>query len=262
MPSVSENKQEWNTTYAWERDGDEWSDPWGGPRAQWFGALLPRIFPFLGAGVRVLEIAPGRGRWTQFLKDQCESLVAVDLSPTCIEHCQRQFGHCANVEMFVNDGLTLPMVADASIDFVFSFDSLVHAEAEALESYIRELSRKLKPGGGGCIHHSNLGGMRRSALDKIQRRLSGKVVEQHWRSPSMSADRMRQLCSDNAMTCVFQEIIPWGEIGWPAPIDCLSTIVNQAGLPSSVFQNDRFMKEAQAIKRLAALKTGAGTKQL
>ena len=78
----------------------------------------------------------------------------------------------------------------------------------------------------------------------------------------MSADRMRQLCADNRMTCVFQEIIPWGEIGWPAPIDCLSTIVNQAGLPNSVFHNDRFMKEAQAIKRLAALKTGAGTKQL
>ena len=30
MPSLSANKTEWDKTYAWDRDGDEWSDLWGG----------------------------------------------------------------------------------------------------------------------------------------------------------------------------------------------------------------------------------------
>ena len=46
------------------------------------------------------------------------------------------------------------MAADASIDFAFSFDSLVHAEANILESYISELARVLKANAIAFIHHS------------------------------------------------------------------------------------------------------------
>ena len=41
----------------------------------------------------------------------------------------------------------LPMVEESSIDFVFSFDSLVHVEAETLAAYLSELARVLKPDG-------------------------------------------------------------------------------------------------------------------
>ena len=49
------------------------------------------------------------------------------------------------------------MVGDAAVDFAFSFDSLVHVEAETLADYLAELARVLVPDGVGFLHHSNFG---------------------------------------------------------------------------------------------------------
>ena len=89
MPSITENREHWGGTYDWPEDGGEWSDPWGGAEAQWYGCLLPRIFPFLGG--RILEIAPGLGRWTQVLQGHCTSLIGVDLAQSCVGRCQERF---------------------------------------------------------------------------------------------------------------------------------------------------------------------------
>jgi hypothetical protein len=43
MPSVEPNSSLWNQHFDWSHGGDEWSACWGGPEAQWFGAILPRI---------------------------------------------------------------------------------------------------------------------------------------------------------------------------------------------------------------------------
>ena len=57
---------------------------------------------------------------------------------------------------------SLPMVEDQSIDFAFSFDSLVHVESDVLMGYLAELARTLKPEGVAFLHHSNYGSYRRS----------------------------------------------------------------------------------------------------
>jgi len=61
------------------------------------------------------------------------------------------------------------MIQDKSIDFVFSFDSLVHAEAKVIEAYLNQLAMKLSQNGIGFIHHSNLGKYQQafSLIDKI-----------------------------------------------------------------------------------------------
>jgi hypothetical protein len=41
------------------------------------------------------------------------------------------------------------------IDFLFSFDSLVHAEQDVIAAYLSQLARKLSP--MASIHHSNIG---------------------------------------------------------------------------------------------------------
>jgi len=250
MASITENSQFWGVAYEWSQAGDEWSADWGSPRAQWFGSILPRIFPFLKG--RILEIAPGHGRWTQFLQVNCESLIGIDLAPACVEQCNKRFEGAANLEFAGNDGLTFPMVETASIDFAFSFDSLVHAEAEVISSYVGELARVLKPRGAAFLHHSNLGGIRRSAWDKIKRRISGLPYHQHWRATSMSATKMREFADRARMSCVQQELVPWGA-GWPVLIDCLSTLVNEDGRKCVVIENHRFMEEAAAIKRTSSL---------
>src|SRR5579862_2434811 len=197
MASIDENKYLWDKVYDWSQAGDEWSGGWGSPRAQWEGCLRPRIFPFLRG--RILEIAPGHGRWTQFLRRHCTSLVGIDLAPSCVEICKLRFKDYENLEFKVNDGHTLPMVDDASIDFAFSFDSLVHAESDAVSSYVGELARVLKPDGVAFIHHSNLGAIRRSLWNKVKRRMSGIPFDRHGRAPSMSADKMREFAVRSGM---------------------------------------------------------------
>ena len=265
MPSISENKRTWEA-HDWSRD--EWSDVgWGTAHAQWVGCLLPRVFPFLKG--RILEIAPGSGRWTQFLQAHCASLIGVDLAQSCVEKCTERFSHYPNLKFKVNDGLTFPTVEDASIDFAFSFDSLVHAESDVMSSYANELARVLKPGAVAFIHHSNLDAFRRSALYqllRIKRRLLGLPFPGvHWRAPSMSAEKMRTFVEGAGMMCFQQEIIPWGRGGPSWMIDCMSTIINTAGTQCHVIRNSQFMDEAAAIKRISSLcaagiQDGAGSK--
>jgi ubiquinone/menaquinone biosynthesis C-methylase UbiE len=249
MPSIDKNREVWGAPSRWLQGGDKWSEWWGTPRAQWTGCLLPRIFPFLKG--RILEIAPGHGRWTQFLEVHCTSLIGIDLNPSCVEICKHRFENHANLEFKSNDGLTLPMVEDASIDFAFSFDSLVHAEADVVSSYVRELARVLKPGGVAFLHHSNFGAARYIVWENA-RRLILRPPHQAWRASSMSAKKMREFAESSGMTCAQQEIVPWGT-RWPLMIDCMSTLVNTPGGPSVVVENPRFMEEAAVIKRISSL---------
>jgi ubiquinone/menaquinone biosynthesis C-methylase UbiE len=100
----------------------------------------------------ILEIAHGHGRWTQFLADQCDALTLIELSAECLAVCRERFRERSHLRCHVNDGRSLRMVADRSIDFAFSFDSLVHVELPVLEAYLHELARVLTPDGvASCI---------------------------------------------------------------------------------------------------------------
>src|SRR3954454_12840335 len=155
MPDVEANRLQWNESYRWPEGGDEWSKAWGGPDAQWHFTLWPRMRQFLPTGT-LLEIAPGFGRWTAYLVDCCDRYVGVDLSSQGIDACRARFADVAKAEFNVNDGKSLPGVSDASVDFAFSFDSLVHVEDEVIDAYLVELTRVLRNDGVAFIHHSNL----------------------------------------------------------------------------------------------------------
>ncbi len=161
MPTVEQNLFLWGKADGWKDDGDKWSVKWGSTELEWSTSIFPRIRKFLPAPT-ILEIAPGFGRWTQFLKGFCDQLIAVDVSPACIERCKERFASDSHVRCYVNDGRSLPMVEDASVDFAFSFDSLVHVEADVIAAYLNQLGKKLKPDGFAFLHHSNLGAYRNS----------------------------------------------------------------------------------------------------
>jgi SAM-dependent methyltransferase len=260
MANVEQNLDVWNR-WDWSHQGDEWSAWWGGTEAMWYGALLPRIHSFVPAG-RVLEIAPGFGRWTQYLKDRCDSLTVVDLTEQCIEHCRERFANESHIEYHVNDGRSLGMVEDDSIDFAFSFDSLVHVEADVIESYLRDLATKLKPNAVGVIHHSNAGELRRlaSISRRVPRRALPVLVRRGialdvaaWRAESMSANLFVEQCQRVGLSCIAQEKLSW-EHG-PHLIDTIS-IFTPAGSshdrPLEVVRNPLFRREALRMKSLYA----------
>lgn len=158
------------------------------------------------------------------------------------------------------------MIPDQSIDFVFSFDSLVHAEADVFEAYIVQLADKLKPNGVGFIHHSNLGAYRfyysmkrmiprgRGLLWKM-----GLLDNDGLRAISMSADLFESCARRVGLQCIRQEIINWSS---KRLIDCLSTFTpsgskwarpNAANVPNVIVKNPDFMKEAEQIRTLSRL---------
>jgi 2-polyprenyl-3-methyl-5-hydroxy-6-metoxy-1,4-benzoquinol methylase len=261
MPTLEENLQAWNRTYDWSKEGEEWSAAWGGSESQWFGTIFPRVHAFLPTHT-ILEIAPGFGRWTNYLRAHAERLIIVDLSQACIDACQRRFGSDSKFTYHVNDGRSLEMIPDQSIDFVFSFDSLVHAEADVIRGYLAQIAKKLKPNGCGFVHHSNLGEYKwiHSAAQRIPNTLRQILMkinlldQTHWRAVSMTADLFESYCRETGLACVSQELIHWGTRR--LLIDCFSVFAPKAShwvRQNHVIRNQDFMRETVSIRHLSKL---------
>lgn len=258
MPTVEQNLQMWDVDYEWAKEGEEWSSAWGGSEPQWFGAIFPRIHSFIPAGT-ILELAPGFGRWTNYLKNCCERLIIVDLSESCIRACQQRFASESNITYEINDGKSLAMVPDRSIDLVFSFDSLVHAEADVIQAYLNELSKKLKSNGIGFVHHSNIGEYRRffSISERIPGMVRDRLIQRgfldqtHWRAFSMTARLFEEFSERVGLQCVSQELVNWGTTRL---IDCFSVFTPKTSVwarTNVVVENPNFMKEANMIRSLS-----------
>ena len=157
--SIAENLSVWNQEHAWPEHGDEWkgqADFCGVPYDEWKASVVERLItPYARSGSTILELAPGHGRWTEALASLAGRLILVDLSPSCIEECQRRFMGRYRLETFVNDGKSLPPGLDCQVDLVWSFDSLVHVAPREIQSYLHEIHRVLRPGGFAVIHHAN-----------------------------------------------------------------------------------------------------------
>jgi len=211
MPSAHENREHW-TTHDWPQGGDEWSVAWGSSRALWYGTLLPRIHFALPAR-HLLEIAPGFGRVTEFLLAHCDAYTGVDLTPKCVEACRERFAGVAKARFELTDGRSLDALADGSVDLAVSWDSLVHADPEVLESYAHALAQKLAPGGRAFLHHSNLGAFADPATG------APTVENPHWRDPRMSAGLLARFALEAGLALDGQELVQWGSA---TPVDCLS----------------------------------------
>ncbi len=261
MPTLDENIAEWSTGWDWSQGGEEWSAWWGDTSAFWHGLVLPRVHALVPAGT-ILEIAPGYGRWTQYLRDLCQQLVLVDLTDKCIDHCRERFSDSRHIAYHVNDGRSLAMVEDRSVDLVFSFDSLVHAEPEVIGGYLTQLADKLTPTGVGFLHHSNAGSLKgvssftRRIPDRWFRTLVHKGIAVNlsaWRDVNMSADVFREQCRAAGLSCVTQELVSWEFGGYL--IDCFSVFARPGSRwdrPTRVMRNPLMVAEARRMARLYA----------
>lgn len=263
MATVEENRLMWDRTYAWPRAGDEWSSGWGGPTPQWTEWIRPRVAAAVGSdpadlGV-IVEIGSGHGRWTHFLAEGGAEVVAVDLAPGCVEACRRRFADRPGVRPILSDGMSLPTVADGTVDLVFSFDSLVHADHHALRGYVSECARVLRPGGVAYLHHSNLAAYRldRSSLirPRLRRALGALGVAEpdvHWRDPTVDADLVVRLAATHGLVCSDQELLRWDTRR--RHIDCIS-VLRRPSSPGSApcrlrrVENDTFMQEMARVGR-------------
>jgi hypothetical protein len=201
---IERNETVWNETYPWDEKGlgEVWSGGWGNSSAQWFTTIYPRIQRYLPSPV-ILEIAPGFGRWTRFLLPFCDQLIGVDLSQKCVDHCVAAFKDEPKARFYKNDGRSLDVVEDNSVDLCFSYDSLVHANAEAVGAYVSQLMSKLKDGGVAIIHHSNM-----KDNDSAERPNGNPP---HWRAEDVSADLVKEMIEQAGGDLILQEVHSWGK---------------------------------------------------
>ena len=235
VPDLNWNKTVWDNSYHWNDAGEEWSTTWGGSEAQWFGSISPRVHRFLPAQ-RILEIAPGFGRWTRYLLPACEEFIGIDLSNKCTQACQKRFLAANHAQFITNDGRSLEAAKDQAFDLIFSFDSLVHAEYDNLASYIPQIVHKLSSVGVAFIHHSNL------------LAYNSTIGQPHGRALTVSADAVADLIYRAGGTVLIQEIINWG---CEHLIDCLTLFSRKDTFPSVQpvrHKNPLFMGEATLIK--------------
>jgi SAM-dependent methyltransferase len=263
MPTIDWNRQKWDGKYHWQQGGGQWSDPWGNSEMQWHGSILPRIHRFVPCAT-ILEIGPGFGRWTEYLRGACRKLIAVDLSARCIDACRARFAADPSIEFHVNDGKSLDMVPDAGagkgVDFVFSYDSLVHATIDVLEAYVSQIARKLSPQGVAFLHHSNAGEyadyfrwIQRVPPIKLGLRALGRDTKFHARDLDVTAEKVRRIVDAAGLQCMSQEIINWRSSLF---LDChtvLSLKGSQWGADVGAVRNGRFMIEAKNCAALAPL---------
>ena len=260
MPTVEDNRTCWDDGYAWSDEGDEWSRWWGTPDRQWHWSLVPRIRAFVPTGT-VLEIGPGFGRWTSYLRGLCDRLVVVDISESCIEACRKRFAGDAHIAYHVNDGRSLSMVPDGSVDFVFSFDSLVHAEMDVLRAYLDQLPGKLAPDGVAFLHHSNAGSYRRHfALVSRATRLGLPVAKaplldacDQWRAHTVTAAAVRDHATAAGLRCLSQELVNWGTRRLIDAFTVLAPEGSRWPARADLVRNRDFMREARYVRTVGRL---------
>lgn len=183
--TVEWNQRVWDS-YAWPKDGDEWSsmaDFSGVPYEKWKDSLTRSfLIPYLGKEKRVAEIGPGHGRWSEIIIPRSKYVYLIDLSRKCLAYLKERFkgnDHLAfaipNMEGGIFQGQYgaldhmnwypskapppgehvggITRVGDGTWDFIWSFDTFVHIEEPECRAYAREFARVLKRTGMGVIHH-------------------------------------------------------------------------------------------------------------
>jgi SAM-dependent methyltransferase len=190
----------WNEENKWLNDGHEWSVPFGTTENLWNNEIFDYIKDFRNK--KILEIAPGFGRITQFLSILSSQLIVIDLNPLCIQKTKEKLGHHV-LAYLTNDGKSLTGVRDNSQDLVFSFDSFVHMHSNVIEEYVKEIFRVLKPGGQSFIHHSWLYGGSEYSFNNSGGRAN------------MSPEQFKEFVENNNMKIISQTPIQFKPLhGW------------------------------------------------
>ncbi len=149
----------------------------------------------------VIDFACGHGRIAQIMAPRCGSLTCLDINADSIAFCQQRFQNYDNVNCKRNAQDALP-VSSETIDFVYSWDAMVHFSFPDIKIYIKEFARVLKPGGYVLMHHANLAA------------LAGVVVHEDWREnphyrSKVSNQHIRTSAEEAGLRVVEQHTIAW-----------------------------------------------------
>jgi len=174
MPSI-----DWNRRWAEQLQGprvpgddryygQRWGDPEMSPLRSWWERRRGRlrapgnlravarryVRPHARPEAVALEIGPGGGRWTKLLL-RCREVILVELNPEFFPYLRNRFPSAASrFRCYHTDGYEMDGVDDGAVDFVFSFGTFVHIDADGVAEYLQEIGRVLRPGGVAVIQYA------------------------------------------------------------------------------------------------------------
>jgi len=183
-----DNRRLWSA-YDWSGGGEEW-----GPQEGRLALIDAKLEGRLPPDAVIIEIGPGAGRWSAELQPLAARLTLVDVTEMAIELCRRRFSEMQNVEVLRTAGASLPGVASASADLVWSMEAFVHMAPVDVAAYVAEIARVLKPGGLALVHHA------------------GRYHRRGWRAP-MTARLFARLATDQGLF-VEEQFDSWGKKGF------------------------------------------------
>jgi SAM-dependent methyltransferase len=106
---------------------------------------------------RALEVGCGPGRLMRPMSRHFVEIHGVDVSDEMITRSKEKLSDIPHAHTQVCDGSTLPMFADETFDFVYSYAVFQHIPArEVIVSYLREIHRVMKTGGLAVLHFNGL----------------------------------------------------------------------------------------------------------
>lgn len=115
--------------------------------------LEETLFPYIKdlKSPRVMELGPGTGRWSRFIKDHlktlnCTEYYLVDHSPWFVDFLDKYFSNEKFIKTKQNDGFSLPF-ENESFDAIFSQGVLLELKLPVIYLYAKEFSRVLTKGG-------------------------------------------------------------------------------------------------------------------
>ena len=137
--------------------------------AEWAAYLHGEVLPAVASGVDLgedmLEIGPGPGAATEWLRHRVRRLVALELDPSAAAALRDRFAG-TNVEAVAGDATALPY-PDGSFDSAGMFTMLHHVPSRASQDAILAAAlRALRPGGtligsdslpSDALHHFHAG---------------------------------------------------------------------------------------------------------
>jgi ubiquinone/menaquinone biosynthesis C-methylase UbiE len=129
-----------------EYDGKTWAGQTEAVMPILLNETVRNALPEIGFR-RALDIGCGVGRLMRATASRFQKVYGIDMTPSMVELSAQYLEGLNNTRVFLCDGRTIPM-EDESIDFVYSMITFQHIPSRsAVESYLAEARRVLKPGG-------------------------------------------------------------------------------------------------------------------
>ncbi|WP_433536153.1 class I SAM-dependent methyltransferase [Micromonospora sp. CA-249363] len=100
---------------------------------------------------RVLDFGCGAGRLSQGLSPYADEVVGVDIAPSMLETARRLDRSAGNIRFVLNDAPDLSQFPDGHFDLVYSALVLQHLPRPAIDRYLAEFLRVLRPGGTAVV---------------------------------------------------------------------------------------------------------------